>query len=164
MKFFPESSDWSGQVTNNLPFVRTSHENLCGGQSVVIITSSNQKNLQHKVTSDSAHKYNITPPHLLIICIEIISTSMVPSSIVQVGQLSDISLSVVPHHQVPGVVAASHHHTVVSVIFNGAGTTVIIIIVTTSPPHITIYNDIYLLCLIFEIKGLLHSPVISGHL
>lgn len=103
-------------------------------------------------------------PHLLIVFVDIETTSMAVSSIVQVGQLSDISLSVVPHHQVLGVFTASHHHTVVSVIFNGAGTTVIIIFVTTSPPHITIYNDIYLPCIIFEIKGLLHSPVISGHL
>ena len=138
LKIFPESIDWSGQVTNNLPLVRSSHENLCG----ISTSTGNKKNLQHKVTSDSAHKYNITPPHLLILCVEKISTSMVVSSIVQVGQLSDISMSVVPHHQVTSAGAPSHHHTVVSVIFNGAGTTVIIIIVTTSPPHITIYTMI----------------------
>ena len=73
LKIFPESSDRSGQVTNNLPLVRSSHVNLRG----ISISTGNQKNLQHKVTSDSAHKYNITPPHLLIFCIEIISTSMV---------------------------------------------------------------------------------------
>ena len=129
LKIFPDSTDRSGQVSNNLPLVRTSHENLCGGQVIVtIITSSYQKNLQHKVTSDSAHKYNITPPHLLIICVEIISTSMAGSSIVQVGQLSDISLSVVPHYTVMAfhsrAKTTSDHHSVVAIILNRAGSTV----------------------------------------
>ena len=71
--------------------------------------------------------------HLYIIVIDKVTTSMVPSSSVQLGQVSDTSLSVVPHYTVPGrVVSTSDHNSVVTIILYGAGTTVIIIIVNTS--------------------------------
>ena len=69
--------------------------------------------------------------HLHIIVIDKVTTSMDPSSNVQLGQVSDTSLSVVPHYTVPRVFTTSDHHSVVAIILNEAGTTEITMIITS---------------------------------